>query len=344
MIPSAAPLRTSTALPPMPATLLVREEFRGMVFSSALAEEISEIAGVAAPWVDPEALDPAALHATEVLFCTWGTPVMDEAFLRGAPHLKAVFYAAGSTKNFLTPAVFERGIVVTSAASANAVPVAEFTIAAIIFGLKQALPAMRAAREQREWIKPEQIAAGGYRSRVGLVSLGEIGRRVAHGLGALDLDVVASDPLVSSEDAEALGARLCSLEELFSTCDVVSLHTPLLPATTGMITGALIASMKPHATFINTARGAIVRENELCTVLAQRPDITAILDVTENEPPFDDSPLWTLPNVFLTPHLSGSIGPECRRMARFAVDEFRRYRAGEPLLYKVQPERLDTTA
>ena len=111
-----------------------------------------------------------------------------------------------------------------------------------------------------------------------------------------------------------------------------------------MITGAHIASMKEGATFINTARGAIVREPEMTAVLAERPDLFAILDVTDPEPPVDGSPLYTLPNVVLTPHIAGSMDGECRRMGRTMVEECRRYLAGEPLRWAIDRERARSLA
>jgi len=327
---------------PLATALLVRHEYRNVVFSPALIAEIDLLAGAPARWVDPT--DLAAGHdvlaAADVLFATWGTPKMDEAFLAAAPRLKAIFYAAGSPKAFLTPAVFERGITVCIAAAANAVPVADFTVGTVLLSLKQVWQTMRTTRQHRSWIKPEPQAAGTYQSRVGLVSLGVIGRRVAQALAAFDLQVLAYDPHIYPDDALTLGVKPTSLEEIFATCDVVSLHTPLLASTTGMIGRALLESMKPHATLINTSRGGVIRQPELCEVLRERPDLTAVLDVSDPEPPESDSLVWDLPNLFLTPHISGSLGPECLRMGRYMVDEFRRMRREIPFHYEVTPQQL----
>jgi len=327
---------------PLATALLVRQEYRNVVFSPALVAEIDLLAGAPARWVDPTDLAAGrdALAEAEILFATWGTPQMDEAFLDAIPHLKAIFYAAGSPKAFLTPTVFERGITVCTAAAANAVPVADFTVGAIVLSLKQVWQTMRTTRLHRSWIKPEPQAAGTYQARVGLVSLGAIGRRVAQALAAFDLQVLAYDPHMSPDDAQSLGAKPASLEEIFATCDVVSLHTPLLDSTTGMIGRALIASMKPHATLINTSRGGVIRQAELCEVLRERPDLTAVLDVSDPEPPESDSSVWDLPNLFLTPHISGSLGPECLRMGRYMVDEFQRMRRDVPFHYAVTPQQL----
>jgi phosphoglycerate dehydrogenase-like enzyme len=133
------------------------------------------------------------------------------------------------------------------------------------------------------------------------------------------------------------------LETLFAESEVVSLHTPSLPATRGLITRPLLASLKPRATFINTSRGAVVDEPGLIEVLQQRPDLMALLDVTDPEPPVSGSPLYTLPNVFLTPHIAGSLAGECARMGDLAVEECRRFLAGEPLRWSItrgQAERM----
>jgi phosphoglycerate dehydrogenase-like enzyme len=132
------------------------------------------------------------------------------------------------------------------------------------------------------------------------------------------------------------------LEDIFRRADVVSLHTPWLPETEGMITGQHFTLMKPNAAFINTARGAVVRESEMIAVLEQRPDLLAVLDVTYPEPPVPGSPLYTLPNVVLTPHIAGALGPETRRLGEMMLDELQRYLRGEPLRWQVSPKQART--
>ena len=165
-----------------------------------------------------------------------------------------------------------------------------------------------------------------------------IGRQVCERLRAHDVRVLAYDPFATAAQAAALNVELCSLAEVFQRADVVTLHTPWLKETEGLITGAHFAAMKPGATFINTARGAVVRETELIEVLTRRPDLQAVLDVTYPEPPGPESPLYTLPNVVLTPHIAGSMNTECRRMGQYMVDELGRYRAGQPLKWQITKE------
>jgi phosphoglycerate dehydrogenase-like enzyme len=96
--------------------------------------------------------------------------------------------------------------------------------------------------------------------------------------------------------------------------------------------------MKPGASFINTARGAVVNEADLIAVLRERPDLFALLDVTWPEPPVEGSPLYELPNIVLTPHVAGSMNGECHRMARVMIDELDRWQRGEPLHFHVSRE------
>ncbi len=290
------------------------------------------------------AADPSLLADAEVIFTGWGAPVMDEAFLKAAPKLKAVFYGAGSIRCFATDAFWQRNITVTSAYAMNAVPVSEFTLASILFSLKNAWRYVIGAKLNGAMSK-RQSCAGAYGSKVGLVSLGMIGRLVRERLRPFDVEVLAYDPFVTREQAAALGVEMVSLDEIFRQCDVVSLHTPWLKETERMITGAHFRSMKPSATFINTARGAVVCEDELIEVLTERPDLTALLDVTyPDEPPKPGSPLYSLPNVVLTPHIAGSMDLECRRMGQLMIEEFDRWSRGDNLKWGLTREKAATLA
>jgi phosphoglycerate dehydrogenase-like enzyme len=268
---------------------------------------------------------------------------MDEAFLAMAPKLRAIFYGAGSIRYFTTDALWEREVVVTSAGAINAIPVSEFTLASVIFGLKRAWHHMAVAKKGRETFRRLPVP-GAHGSKVGIVSLGIIGRLVRDRIRALEVEVLAYDPFISSAQAAQLEVRLVGLDQMFAECDVVTLHTPWLKETEGMISGRLIESMKLGSTLINTARGALVRENELIIALNRRPDLTAVLDVTWPEPPVAGSPLYSMPNVVLTPHIAGSMDRECRRMGRAMIDEFGRWQRGEPLKWRVEREQATLMA
>ena len=281
----------------------------------------------------------AALAEADVLFATWGMPKLDEEFLAAAPRLKAVFYAAGSVKCFATPESYKRGIVISSAWQANAIPVAEYSHATILLGLTGFWSSQRLAQAGK-FSHQHSPVAGAFHSNVGLVSLGAIGRLVAGHLAKHEINILAYDPYATPAAAASMGVTLVSLQELFAKSHVVSIHTPWLPETEKMINAPLLRSMPEGSTLINTSRGAVIDETDLCQVLAERQDITAILDVTHPEPPLPDSPLRTLENVILTPHIAGSIGGEVARMGYWMNDELDLYLAGKPLQHGVSEDML----
>jgi phosphoglycerate dehydrogenase-like enzyme len=285
---------------------------------------------------------PAQLAEMEVLFTGWGGPRLNARFLEAAPKLKVVFYGAGTIVPIMTELAWNRGIQISSAYAANAVPVAEFSLGMILLALKHTWQYARKVRTMRG--RPAHLPVPGcYGSTVGLVSLGMTGRTVLRLLKPFDLHVISHDPHVSQEEAAELGVQLFSLDELFRRSDVISLHTPWLKETEGLITGNHLSLMKYGATIINTARGILIRETEMIQVLTDRPDLQAILDVTDPEPPVGSSPLYDLPNLLLTPHIAGSMSNECRRMGRYMVEELGRYVRAEPLMWEITPETARRT-
>lgn len=282
--------------------------------------------------------NPHLLADVDVIFSGWGAPVMDEAFLAAAPKLRAVFYGAGSIKAMTPDAFWARGIAVTSAYAMNAIPVSEFTLASILLSLKRTW--YYALETKRLGAYPKSVKPpGAYGRKVGLISFGMIGRLVRERLRPFDLDVWVYDPFLTTEQAAEFNVTLVSLDDIFHHCEVVSLHTPWLKQTENMICGRHFDLMKDGSTFINTARGAIVNEPEMIEVLARRPDVSALLDVTWPEPPVAGSPLYSLPNVVLTPHIAGSQEHECRRMGQLMIDEFDRWVKGEPMRWSISKEK-----
>ncbi len=301
--------------------------------------------------LEPVHLEPDAISAwqgkldsVEAIFSGWGMPKMNSAFFSVFPNLKVVFYGAGAVSSFVTDEVWQRGITICNANVANGYSVAEYTEAQIVLCLKQTWQQALRVRRMRAFKTALLPVAGSYDSTVGLISLGAIGRMVAERLRAHHLRVIAYDPNITPDQARALGVELCTLEQVFQQSDVVSCHTPWLPETIGMINGPLLRQMKPGASFINTARGAVIHEPDLIAVLRERPDLFAVLDVTYPEPPAADSLLYSLDNVLVTPHIAGSMGRECRRMGRMMVDELQRYCAGAALHHRVTREYARASA
>lgn len=322
--------------------LLDRQAYEDL-YGAGISAEINALTEPVAPPQTKQTIEqnPEILREVEVIFSGWGMPVVNDRFLDLAPQLKAIFYGAGSIRNFATESLWKRNIIVTSSAAMNAIPVSEFTLAQILLSLKRTWEYALRIREQGLAGKVRDLKVpGAYKSKVGLISLGEIGRLVRQRLKPFDLDVYAYDPFLSQEQFRALDVKPLSLEELFQQCDVVSLHTPLLPSTVGMITGNHFRMMKPNATFINTSRGAIIREREMIDVLQERTDIWALLDVLDNNDQGVDPIIYRLPNVIITPHIAGAMDKECQRLGQAALDEFKRYLHGEPLGYIVTPEKF----
>lgn len=285
------------------------------------------------------------MEEVDILFSGWGAPALTDEVLDVLPNLKLVLYGAGSLKKICPDDFWKRDIPVCSAWQANAVPVAEFTLAQIILGLKQIHSLPQKMRDAREKISvDESSGCGAFHTNVSLISLGMIGKMVANLLKLLEVNVLAYDPFLDPAEAKELGVTLVSLEEAFSQSRVVSLHTPWLEETEGMITGDLLRSIPRNGTFLNTARGAVVNEEEMIEVLRERPDLTALLDVTYPEPAPSDSPLYDLQNVYLTPHMAGSQAEECGRMGQYMADELDRYLNGEELLYQVSESMFRTMA
>ncbi|MCE9612975.1 MAG: hydroxyacid dehydrogenase [Lentisphaerae bacterium] len=289
------------------------------------------------------AAQAATLREVETIFSTWGMPALSADRLACLPALRAVFYAAGSVKAFAAP-LLERGITVVSAWAANAVPVAEFALAQILLANKGY------HRNRADFRCPADYArafrgSGNYGGTVALLGAGMVGRALIGLLRHVTLNVIVWDPMLSDADAAALGVRrVPHLAEAFHDAHVVSNHLANVPATRGLLDEALFSAMRPHACFINTGRGATVREDDLIRVLRARPDLTALLDVTEPEPPVEGSPLYDLPNVHLTTHVAGSLNDEVGRMAAWMIDEFQTWRSGQPLRYAVTADMLATMA
>jgi phosphoglycerate dehydrogenase-like enzyme len=275
----------------------------------------------------------------DILLGSWGMPKLDVELLAAAPRLRAVCYAAGSVKGFVTPESYARHVLITTAMHANAVPVAEVTVAIITLANKGWFRAQTGMRAARGWHGVHHV--GNFRSTVGLIGFGAICRLVVDKLRDTDLRVLVYDPY--AKDLPAHVEAVADLLELARRSDVISLHAPDIPATHGLCGSTFFQAMRDGATFINTARGKLVDEAALIAEL-QTGRIEAHLDVTHPEPPVADSPFWTLPNVHLTPHLAGSSSHEVRRMGRMAINECLALISGQPPRYPVTQAMLATMA
>ncbi|MBH1936209.1 hydroxyacid dehydrogenase [Streptomyces sp. AV19] len=277
-----------------------------------------------------------SLAQADILLTGWGhTLRLDEPVLDRAPRLRAVVHAAGSVKGLVTPAVWERGILVSSAADANAGPVADFTAAVILLAAKKALSAGKSG-----WPAFSR-RRGTDGTVVGVVGASRIGRRVMARLQAAEsvYRVLLHDPYVPASEAVRIGAEPADIHTLCATSSVVTLHAPQLPETRHLLNAERLALIPAGGTVVNTARGSLVDTDALVRECASGR-LDAFLDVTEPEPLPPGHPLLSLPNVFVTPHIAGAQGSEARRLGEFAVEEIGRLVRGEPLSGEVRKEEL----
>ncbi|NUR89616.1 MAG: hydroxyacid dehydrogenase [Nonomuraea sp.] len=322
-------VRTLVVMAPAVAARLVSED---------VARRLARVADVQGTVGSFDGVD---LSATEVLFTSWGCPPVTAEVLARAPRLRAIVHAAGSVKHHVTGACWDRGVLVSSAASANAEPVAEFTLAAILFANKRVFDIARLYRENRRPFNWDERfpGFGNYRRVVGVVGASRIGRRVIELLRPFDFEVLVSDPYLG----EDLGVTRVELDELVRRSDVVSLHAPDLPETRHLMDGRRLALMRDGATLINTARAALVDQAALTAELSAGR-LYAVLDHTEPEFLPADSALYDLPNALVTPHVAGSLGGELARMADLALEELARYARGLPFEHAVEPTSLSRSA
>ncbi|NYI03946.1 hydroxyacid dehydrogenase [Allostreptomyces psammosilenae] len=322
---------TSDPSPRRPPTAVVLAPgLRDELFGRAESEELARTADLVAECPSGRALLTHPRRGeVEVLVTSWGAPRLTAEVLDELPALRTVLHAAGSVRKLVSDAVWERGLVVVSAADANNEPVAEFVYAHVVLALKDVHRRSRHIAETGA-LPPLEAVPGIYGQSVGLVSFGSTARKVARRLRRLDAEVLAWDPFQDDGAFRAEGVtRVAGLRELARASRVLSIHTPLIPGRTEkLVTGDLLRALPHGATLINTARGAVVDEEAMIEVLLERPDLFAVLDVTTEEPPAPGSPLYSLPNVTLTGHVAGTVGGERRAMGRLVVHELRRLALG----------------
>jgi phosphoglycerate dehydrogenase-like enzyme len=317
------------------------------MFGAAAIEALESFAEVIHAGDEPagktELID--LLADADACITSWGVHQLDTDVVAAAPHLTAMAHMGSSVKRFVSASVWQREIAVTSAGVSLAKDVAETTLGLMIVGRK------------RVWPLGQHVRQGGWRdsptwdtwnareltrSVVGIIGASNVGRHVIELLKPFEVEILLTDPYMREEDAEALGVRLVDLDEMLRTSDTVSLHCPSNEHTRHLLGQEAFDMMKDDALLINTARGELIDEAALCTALADGR-FFAFLDVCDPEPPPLDSPLRSLPNVVLTPHIAGCID-NCNRMGELAVEELRRHFAGEQPVYRITEDMLDRIA
>jgi phosphoglycerate dehydrogenase-like enzyme len=284
----------------------------------------------------------AVLKDADACITSWDVACLDADVMAAAPRLRAMAHMGSSVKRFVSPAFWERGVHLTSSGIALARSVAETTLGLMIVGQKRIWPLGKHVREGGwrdqpfwdQWFSREL-----YRKKVGIIGASNVGRHVIELLKPFGPKILLFDPFVSEQEAAQLGAEKLELNDLLQKADIVSLHAPANEKTYHLLNAGRLAIMKDDALLINTGRGTLIDEQALVEELS-KGRFFVFLDVTDPEPPAPDSPLRRLENVVVTPHIAGCI-ENCSQMGDLAVEELRRFFAGEPAVYQVTADMLE---
>ena len=287
-----------------------------------------------------------ALKDADVAVTCWRTPSFTDEMLAGLPKLRLIAHAAGAVKNLVPASFWTSGRRIFSNAPVIAEDVAQTTLALILTSLKQ-LWQMDASTAAGNWSGGEMNTFSTRRLNglnVGLVGASLVGREVIRILKPFGCNLLMSDPYLSPLEAQQLGVTLMPFEDMIRISDVLSLHAPANEDCRHMLNAGNIPLLKDGALLINTARGMLIDEPALIREL-QTGRIMACLDVTDPEPPAADSPLRTLPNVVLTPHVAGGHTVNGRRMmGRNVIVEIYNFLVKGKLNFEVHGDMLEHMA
>ena len=288
----------------------VRSSYKDWFLTPDIMKRLRELGEVELA-IDPSGLprnEYAKLYSgKDAVLTTWNTPTIDREVLAAAADVKIISHCGGEVRPFLTPDVFDLrpDIVLCNVSDVMAKPVAEYTLCVT-------LALMRSLFDFSEWVKREdhwwdykpEWNVSLLHKKVGVVGLGRVARQFITMLKPFDVDLVIYSDYLSDEQAAGQGFKQVSLDEIFSTCDVISINAAASPKNSNMIGRELLSKIKPGAVMVNSARGKLIDEQALADELATGR-FKAAVDVTWPEPPPMDSPLRGAPNLLLTPHIAG---------------------------------------
>jgi D-3-phosphoglycerate dehydrogenase len=256
-----------------------------------------------------------------------------------APNLLIVSTNGAGYDTVDVKACTARGVLVVNQSGGNAEAVAEHVVGLMLCLVKRVMETDRALRRGKVANRNDFIGREAFGKTVGIVGLGNVGRRVAELCGGLlRMQVLACDPYLSAEEMTGRGAAKVGLDDLLRRADFVSINCPLTEETRGMIGAREFALMPPHAYFITTARGFIHDEGALAQALRERRIAGAGLDVWGKEPPPADHPLLTFDNVIASPHTAGVTREARANMGRIAAEQMLAALDGRPAPRIVNPE------
>jgi phosphoglycerate dehydrogenase-like enzyme len=283
----------------------------------------------------------------EYAFGTWGVPnFSSDEIKQYFPSLKVLFYGAGSVQYFAKP-FFMSKVRIFSAWAANAVPVAEYATSQVVLANKGYFKFENCFRESGrvEAKKLESQYPGNFKTKVGILGAGMIGRMMIERLNSYDLELLVFDPFMSEEQAKELGVKKSDLNTIFSECQTITNHLAKNEATNGIINYEHFSKMKDYTTFMNTARGTIVNEEDLKRAMRENDTLVAILDVLDpDEERSKDDDIFTIPNIIITPHCAGSQTLELKRMGDYMKIQYNNLIHNKDTKYEVLLSDLKTMA
>ncbi len=335
-------------MPEVKVVSLLNPEAKKRMFEPAVIGRLT----AQTDWVDARVQDgilapvgAGSIRDAQICLCSWGAPRFTAEILDQMPQLRLIVYAAGTIKNNVTEAVWERGIAITSGAWAIGINVAETMLGMIITMMKN-LFALAYSTREKGWQadpQPRAVAKDMIGTTVGVIGAGHVGRNLLKLLRNFAVDILLYDPMITPVAAEQLGARLVSLEQLMSASYVVALAAPGIPATRHMLDAGMLRLMKDGTAVVSAAAGSLIDEDALVQEL-RTGRIRACLDCTYPEPPAADHPLLKLPNVYLTQHVAGVTATGYLRLGRYAAEEIERFVSGREALNPVRREQLEFLA
>lgn len=286
----------------------------------------------------PEELAEELVDVDVCVGC-WGVGRFDERVLAKANRLKLIAYVAGSVNYIVSDEMYARGIKIVCGNEAFAESVAEGTVCYMMSALRN-IPQTVRKFDENGWPK-EYIFSGSLLDQtVGIIGLGAISRYLIGMLKPFRCKIKIFSNHTSDAEVAALGVQKASLEEIFSTCKIVSVHWARTPQNYHRINDELLSLLKPDSILVNTARGDIIDEEALARHL-QAGHFRAVLDVYEKEPLPEDSPLRHLDNAILLPHRGGPTTDRRAVAARLTIDDIIRLQKGEPLQNEISATRAE---
>ena len=323
----------------------VRSIYRDYLLSAPIVESLEQFADIEIV-VDPAGLDRkqyARLYeGRDAVLTTWNTPLIDCEVLARAKELKIISHAGGEMRPFISLEIFDfrPDLILCNASNVMARPVAEHSLCVTLALLRNLFHFKEWVREDENWWEYDPAKnVSLLEKKVGIVGLGQIAREFIRLLRLFDVEILVYSQHLDPEKAGREGLVKSTLEEIFSTCDVISINAASIPANRHLIDARLLKMIKPGAVLVNNGRGMLIDEPALIAEL-ETGRFSAAIDVTEEEPPASGNKLRFLPNVLLTPHIGGPVPAQRIWMMQEAVANLRAYFEGKPVRGVVDKQRF----